>query len=123
MHSVTAYIPTPPSDGDTQLLCGIRNVTLHRLDVVLLQIGRWEAIDTEDLVLIHKAAAKPSRLGPRYDEMTANVCTVTSDSGPTLASRSYKGLFTRVWCMSGKRWWLLSKGAGLGKRFLVMANP
>jgi hypothetical protein len=48
MHSVTAYIPTPPSDDDTQLLCGIRNVTLHSLGVALLQIGRWQAIDTED---------------------------------------------------------------------------
>ncbi|KAH6640131.1 hypothetical protein F5144DRAFT_609192 [Chaetomium tenue] len=71
MQSVTAKIPTPPSDDDTQLLCGIRNITLHSLGVALLQIGRWEAMDTEDLVLIRKVAAKSSRLGPRYDELTA----------------------------------------------------
>ncbi|KAH6843468.1 hypothetical protein B0I37DRAFT_218296 [Chaetomium sp. MPI-CAGE-AT-0009] len=71
MQSVTTHMPSPPSDDDTQLLCGIRNVTLHSLGVALLQIGRWEAIDTDDLVSVRKAAAKPSWLGPRYDELTA----------------------------------------------------
>ncbi|KAK4153806.1 hypothetical protein C8A00DRAFT_15004 [Chaetomidium leptoderma] len=71
MERVVAHIPTPPSDDDAQMLCGIRNVTLHSLGAALLQIGRWEALDTEDVVLVRRAAAKPSRMGPRYDELTA----------------------------------------------------
>jgi hypothetical protein len=70
MESVLPHIPTPPSDDDAEMFCGIRNVTLHSLGVALLQIGRWESLDTEDVVLVRKAAAKPSRLGPRYDELT-----------------------------------------------------
>ncbi|KAK3291113.1 uncharacterized protein B0H64DRAFT_435993 [Chaetomium fimeti] len=71
MQSVTTHIPAPPSHHDAQLLHGIRNVTLHSLGVALLQIGRWEVMDADDLVSVRKAAAKPSRLGPRYDELTA----------------------------------------------------
>jgi hypothetical protein len=52
------------------MFCGIRNVTLHSLGAALLQIGRWKSMDTEDVVLVCKAAAKPSRLGPRYDDLT-----------------------------------------------------
>jgi hypothetical protein len=91
MHCVTAYIPTPPSDDDTQLLCGIRNVTLHSLGVALLQIGRWEAVDTEDLVLIRKVAAKPSRLGPRYDELTAKCLYCDFGFGADLSKPQLQG--------------------------------
>jgi hypothetical protein len=71
MQSVMTDMPTPPSDDDAQVLCGIRNVTLHSLGAALLQIGRWQALNTDDVVLVRKLAAKPSRLGPRYDELTA----------------------------------------------------
>ncbi|KAK4234763.1 hypothetical protein C8A03DRAFT_37423 [Achaetomium macrosporum] len=66
------HVPTTPSDDDVQMLCGIRNVTLHSLGVALLQIWRWELFDTQDLVVIRKAPAKPSRLGPRYDDLTTS---------------------------------------------------
>lgn len=91
MQSVTAHIPTPPSDADSQLLCGIRNVTLHSLGVALLQIGGWEAIDTEDLVLIRKVAAKPSRLGPRYDELTAKCLYCDFGFGADLSKPQLQG--------------------------------
>ncbi|KAK4233259.1 hypothetical protein C8A03DRAFT_39047 [Achaetomium macrosporum] len=71
MQNIICQVPTTSSDHDAQLLCGIRNVTLHSLGVALLQIGRWELLHTQDLVVIRKAAAKPSRLGPRYDDLTA----------------------------------------------------
>jgi hypothetical protein len=70
MDKVLNDMPTPQSDDDAQMFCGIRNVTIHSLGAALLQIGRWETLDTEDVVLVRKAAAKPSRLGPRYDKLT-----------------------------------------------------
>jgi len=71
MPDLLSQVLPSPSEDEGQLLCGIRNFTLHSLGAALLQIGRWEAMDTEDVVLVRKAAAKPSRLGPRYDELTA----------------------------------------------------
>lgn len=71
MQRVLTEVPTAPQDDDAEMLCGIRNVTLHSLGVALLQIGWWECLDTEDIVAVRKAASKPSRLGPRYDELTA----------------------------------------------------
>ncbi len=71
MLKVLTQVPPAPLDNDADILCGIRNVTLHSLGVALLQIGRWECLDSEDIVVVRKAAAKPSRLGPWYDELTA----------------------------------------------------
>ncbi|KAH6631003.1 hypothetical protein B0J18DRAFT_117827 [Chaetomium sp. MPI-SDFR-AT-0129] len=73
MESILTQIPTTAArlDDDADVLCGIRNPTLHSLGVALLQIGRWEHLDTQDIVAMRKVAAKPSRLGPRYDELTA----------------------------------------------------
>ncbi|KAK4119060.1 hypothetical protein N657DRAFT_320617 [Parathielavia appendiculata] len=70
MQGVLTQVPTAPLDDQAEMLCGIRNVTLHSLGVALLQIGRWECLDTEDIIAVRKAASKPSRLGPRYDELT-----------------------------------------------------
>jgi hypothetical protein len=70
MQRVLTDTPPGPVEDEAQVLCGIRNVTLHSLGVALLYIGRWEALDPEDIVLIRKAASKPSKLGPRYDELT-----------------------------------------------------
>lgn len=70
MENVLTQIPAPPSDDDAQMFCGIRNVTLYSLGAALLQIGRWRSLDTEDVVLVRKTASKPSRLGPKYDELT-----------------------------------------------------
>ncbi|KAK4097772.1 hypothetical protein N658DRAFT_261043 [Parathielavia hyrcaniae] len=70
MQRVIAQVPTAPLDDNTEMLCGIRNATVHSLSVALLQIGRWECLDEEDIVAVRKAALRPSRLGPRYDELT-----------------------------------------------------
>ena len=61
---------TQDADDDARMFCGIRNLTIYHLGVALLQIGRWEALDTDDIVQIRKAAGKASRLGPRYDALT-----------------------------------------------------
>lgn len=58
-------------DARAQMHFGIRNVTIYNLGAALLQIGRWEALDASDVVLIREKAAAPSRLGPRYDDLTA----------------------------------------------------
>jgi hypothetical protein len=71
MQKVLTQVPIAPLDDDADILCGIRNFTLYSLGVALLQIGRWECPDIEDIVVLRKAALKPLRLGPRYDELTA----------------------------------------------------
>jgi hypothetical protein len=58
------------NDDDARLFCGIRNLTLYNLGVALLQIGRWETLETDDIIKVRKAAGKASRLGPRYDALT-----------------------------------------------------
>jgi len=58
------------NDDEAEVFCGIRNVTLHSLGVALLQIGRWQVLDADDVVQVRRAAAKPSPLGTRYDELT-----------------------------------------------------
>ncbi|KAK4144172.1 uncharacterized protein C8A04DRAFT_28074 [Dichotomopilus funicola] len=93
MQSILNQIPTTttPLDDDADLLCGIRNLTLHSLGVALLQIGRWEHLDTQDIVAMRKAAAKPSRLGPRYDELTAKCLYCDFGFGADLNKPQLKG--------------------------------
>lgn len=74
MDRVLTHMPAKaPSDDDAQVFCGIRNTTLYSLGVALLQIGGWEPLDATDVVLVRKAAAKPCRLGPRYNDLV-NKC-------------------------------------------------
>ncbi|KAK4097715.1 hypothetical protein N658DRAFT_500138 [Parathielavia hyrcaniae] len=70
MQRVITQVPTAPLDDDTEILCGIRNPSVHSLGVALLQIGQWECLEDKDIVAVRKAASRPSRLGPRYDELT-----------------------------------------------------
>jgi hypothetical protein len=56
---------------DAKLQYGIRNQTLWCLGTVLLQIGRWTAVDSPDNVLaIRKLSSQVPALGPRYQELT-----------------------------------------------------
>ncbi len=72
MTDVQTKISTAASDdARTQMYFGIRNVTIYNLGAALLQIGRWEALDAGDVVVIREKAEAPSRLGPRYDDLTA----------------------------------------------------
>jgi len=101
MQKVLDHVPTTPLDNDAQVLCGIRNVTLHSLGVALLQIGRWEILETHDVVLVRKAAEKPSRLGPRYDELTAKCLWCDFGFGadlnkPQLQAAIYEGVICEL---------------------------
>lgn len=75
MQSVLSDLSTQPplggadADADARLLCGIRNITLHSLGVALLQIGRLNPVDEDDIIQVRKAAERASPLGPRYDEL------------------------------------------------------
>ncbi|KAK3374678.1 hypothetical protein B0H63DRAFT_562713 [Podospora didyma] len=80
----TPTIPDDEADDDVEILCGIRNVTFHSLGVALLQIGRWEILDTEDIVQLRKIAKQKSRLGPRYDKLTAKCLYCDFGSGDDL---------------------------------------
>jgi hypothetical protein len=90
MQSILPQIPTI-SDNNAQLACGIRNVTLHSLGVALLQIGRWQLLDTQDLLAIRKAAARPSRLGPRYDDLAARCLWCDFGYGADLGKPQLQG--------------------------------
>ncbi len=72
MQDVVATVPAQPAeaDDDSRIVCGIRNVTIHSLGVALLQIGRWKLLDEDDILQVRKAAERPSRLGPKYDDLT-----------------------------------------------------
>lgn len=101
MQRILNHVPTTSLDKDTQVLCGIRNVTLHSLGVALLQIGRWEILETHDVVLVRKAAEKPSRLGPRYDELTAKCLWCDFGFGadlnkPQLQAAIYEGVICEL---------------------------
>jgi len=61
--------PPGDTDADALFLSGIRNITLHSLGVALLQIGRWNPVDEDDIIQVRKAAERASPLGPRYDEL------------------------------------------------------
>ncbi|KAK4443481.1 hypothetical protein QBC34DRAFT_498984 [Podospora aff. communis PSN243] len=71
MQSVLSEMPTPPGDDEAQLQSGIRNPTIYSLGAALLQIGRWERFDTDNVVLIRKTARLESRLGPKYAALVA----------------------------------------------------
>ncbi len=72
MTDVQKDVSTAASDdARAQMYFGIRNVTIYNLGAALLQIGRWESLDAGDVVVIREKAAAPSRLGPRYDDLTA----------------------------------------------------
>ncbi|KAI3336422.1 hypothetical protein HD806DRAFT_5376 [Xylariaceae sp. AK1471] len=56
---------------DAKLQYGIRNLTLWCLGTILLQIGRWAAVDSPDDVLtIRKLSSQAPVLGPRYQALT-----------------------------------------------------
>ena len=70
LETLVADVPTPPADNEAELSCGILNATLYSLGAALVQIGHWVTLDMTDVVAVRKVGAKPSRLGPRYDELT-----------------------------------------------------
>lgn len=50
---------------------GVRNLTLWSLGTILLQIGRWNRIESPgDVATIRKLSSQVSALGPRYQELT-----------------------------------------------------
>lgn len=94
LQAALAGTLTPPATADNDdddgllLYCGIRNLTLYCLGAALLQIGRWETssgsgessgsallgmtqMNPTDVARIRRAAARPSRMGPRYDRLIA----------------------------------------------------
>jgi hypothetical protein len=55
---------------DAKLQYGIRNVTLWGLGAILLQIGRWNKIDSAGDVLTIRRLSSQAPLGPRYQQLT-----------------------------------------------------
>jgi hypothetical protein len=59
-----------PAVDEAMLVYGIRNMTLHSLGVVLLQIGRWNRIEPDDILQVRRLAQRVPRLGPKYQDLT-----------------------------------------------------
>lgn len=73
---------------DAQLEYGIRNLTMHSLGVALLQIGQWDPLRPENIVVIRKVAdmaSRDSRLGPRYQRLTQKCLECDFGFGKDLA--------------------------------------
>lgn len=58
-----------PVSEELKLRGGIRSTPLYSLGVVLLQIGRWMALDASDTFQVRRLAEQSTRLGPRYREI------------------------------------------------------
>ncbi len=92
MTEVQTQISTTASDdARAQMYFGIRNATIYNLGAALLQIGRWEALDAGDVVLIREKAGTPSRLGPRYDDLTAKCLYCDFGLGGDLSKPQLQG--------------------------------
>ncbi|KPM35888.1 hypothetical protein AK830_g10676 [Neonectria ditissima] len=55
---------------EAQRTFGIRNLTLHSLGVVLLQIGCWSRIAADDIELVRRLSEQNTRLGSKYMNLT-----------------------------------------------------
>jgi hypothetical protein len=106
LQTLAADVPVPPADTEAELFCGIRNATLYSLGAALLQVGHWTLLDMTDVVAVRKAAAKPSRLGPRYDELAERCLSCDFGYGadlskPQLQNAIYGGVIQELEEMVG----------------------
>ncbi|KAH8911086.1 hypothetical protein BR93DRAFT_975133 [Coniochaeta sp. PMI_546] len=60
---------SPPAIEEAMLVHGIRNMTLHNLGVVLLQIGTWNRVQPDDVLQVRRRAQQVPRLGPKYRDL------------------------------------------------------
>ncbi|KAK3347007.1 hypothetical protein B0T25DRAFT_553411 [Lasiosphaeria hispida] len=100
LQAALADALSPPADDDGLLLCGVRNVTLYCLGATLLQIGRWECLpDPSDIVQIRKTAARPSRMGPKFDRLIASCLYCDFGFGADLNTRELQtAMYENVIC-------------------------
>ncbi|EKJ76848.1 hypothetical protein FPSE_03034 [Fusarium pseudograminearum CS3096] len=101
-HVTNTNIPSPLDADDileeAKLLYGVRNLTLWSLGTILLQIGRWSALQcSEDVVAIRKLSSQVTSLGPRYRDLTRKCLNCDFGYGddltkPRLQQAVYEGL-------------------------------
>jgi hypothetical protein len=96
----SAFHLTP--EVETALLThGIRNLSLYRLGIALLQIGRWDPLvdATEDVVVVRRLAARNNRLGPRYQALTQKCIECDFGEGSDLGNSQLQGaIYESVIC-------------------------
>ncbi|KAI1739982.1 hypothetical protein F4680DRAFT_420871 [Xylaria scruposa] len=85
---------------NAKLEYGIRNLTLWCLGAILLQIGRWDAVDSPDDVLrIRKLSSQVPALGPRYQELTKRCLECDFGYGADLSRpRLQQAVYENVVC-------------------------
>ncbi|KAJ9151047.1 hypothetical protein NKR19_g5034 [Coniochaeta hoffmannii] len=76
---------SPSAIDDAMLLHGIRNVTLHSLGVVLLQIGRWSRVEPDDILQVRRLAQQVPRLGPKYHDLVQKCLNCDFGCGSNLS--------------------------------------
>lgn len=70
IESTPISTTTSQTMEDAMLEYGVRSLPLYSLSLVLLQIGRWSRIPDNDIKEVRRLARQPSRLGPKYQELT-----------------------------------------------------
>ncbi|OIW28569.1 hypothetical protein CONLIGDRAFT_632836 [Coniochaeta ligniaria NRRL 30616] len=69
VDSASASQESPPAIDEAMLVYGVRNMTLHSLGVVLLQIGMWNRVEPDDVLQVRRLARQVPRLGPKYRDL------------------------------------------------------
>lgn len=85
VDSASANLESPPAMEEAMMMYGIRNMTLHSLGVVLLQIGRWNRIDPDDILNVRRLAREVPRLGSKYQELMLKCLDCDFGFGSNLA--------------------------------------
>ncbi|KAI0856731.1 hypothetical protein F4860DRAFT_491810 [Xylaria cubensis] len=114
LHFGASFVGTSSTDGaepmspsmlpeaieNAKLEYGIRNLTLWCLGAILLQIGRWAAVDSPDDVLrIRKLSSQVPALGPRYQELTQRCLECDFGYGADLSKpRLQQAVYENVVC-------------------------
>jgi hypothetical protein len=92
---------SPPAMDEAMLLYGIRNMTLHSLGAVLLQIGTWNRVEADDVLQVRRLAQQVPRLGPKYRDLMQKCLNCDFGCGsnltrPQLQQAVYEDVFEEL---------------------------
>ncbi|RSL40091.1 hypothetical protein CEP54_016191 [Fusarium duplospermum] len=84
---------------EAQRTFGIRNLTLHSLGVVLLQIGCWSRIPADDVERVRRFSEQNTRLGSKYMDLTQKCLECDFGYGKDLnKSQLQKAIYDNLVC-------------------------
>ncbi|KAB5539511.1 hypothetical protein GE09DRAFT_320435 [Coniochaeta sp. 2T2.1] len=97
IDSASSVQDSPAATEEAMMLYGIRNLTLHSLGVVLLQIGRWNKVEADDILQVRRLSSQVPRLGPKYRDLMQKCLNCDFGCGsnlsrPKLQTAVYEGV-------------------------------